>query len=84
MNQKEYLTLEIGDIVEGHGWRGQYIKGTVISMTTRRATIREPGTMMTVSYKKLTLVQHDPTSKIRLRLMEFKEPLARLMELMEE
>lgn len=84
MTKEEYQKIEIGDICSGAGWRGQSIRGTVIGMSKRYATVRGERSMMTVSYKKLTLIERDPTSTMRLKLIKFVPMLRELLEAMEE
>ena len=73
-------TTEIGDIVEGHGWGGKYIQGSVIGMSKRYATVRGGGSIMTVKYKKLTLIERDPTSRLRKVLAPFVPALREVLD----
>jgi hypothetical protein len=77
-------TTEIGDIVEGHGWGGRYIRGSVIGMKKRRATVRGGRSMMTVSYKKLALIQRDPTSRWRKIIAPFVPALREVLAAFDE
>ena len=77
-------TTEIGDIVEGHGWGGRYIRGSVIGMSKRRATIRGGGSMMTVKYSKMTLIERDPTSRWRKVIAPFIPVLRDVLDAFEE
>jgi hypothetical protein len=81
MTKAEFAQLEIGDKVNGFGWSGQPITGVVVGINRRntRATVRGGGSMMTVNYKKLTLIERDPSSRYSMAVQELIPHLERFL-----